>query len=98
MSWTQSRFLGGLDMSMFSLQCCYAALTAYATEGDGLLDAILQMVIVVVDERKYKRLDVQEIVKDFEKRFHFTVPYHPMQMVIGLGIDKGYDYFLLGTL
>ena len=44
-------------MSMFSLQCCYAALTAYASEGDGLLDAILQMVIVVVDERKYKRLD-----------------------------------------
>lgn len=77
-------------MSMFSLQCCYAALTAYASEGGGLLDAILQMVIVVVDERKYKRLDVQEIVKDFEKRFHFTVPYHPMQMVIGLGIDKGY--------
>lgn len=25
-------------MSMFSLQCCYAALTAYASEGGGLLD------------------------------------------------------------
>ena len=48
MSWTQSRFLGGLDMSMFSLQCCYAALTAYASEGGGLLDAILQMVIVEI--------------------------------------------------
>ena len=77
-------------MSDFSTQSCYAALSTYTSTGESPLYALLKMVVTLVDEKKYKKLDPQNMVADFYKKFHFRLPYHPMQTVINLGIDEGY--------
>ena len=87
-------------MSNFSTQSCYAALSTYTSAGESPLYALLKMVIALIDEKKYKKLDPQDMVADFYKKFHFRLPYHPMQTVINLGIDKGYFEYnsLLGEI
>lgn len=54
------------------------------------LHAFLELVIALVDERKYTELDPQTMSVDFQKKYNFPLPYHPMQTVIQLGIDEKY--------
>ena len=77
-------------MSIFSVQACYAVLSTYTSTGKSPLHALLKMVVTLVDEKKYTKLDPQNMVTDFYKKYHFRLPYHPMQTVINLGIDEGY--------
>lgn len=77
-------------MSNFSTQACYAVLSTYTSDGESPLQALLKMVVTLVDERKYAKIDPQDMVADFYKKYHFRLPYHPMQIVINLGIDEGY--------
>ena len=57
-------------MSDFSTQSCYAALSTYTSTGESPLYALLKMVVTLVDEKKYKKLDPQNMVADFYKKFH----------------------------
>lgn len=75
-------------MSNFSVNSCYAVLSAYPD--DAPLQAFLRLVVALVDEKKYALLDPQIMSTDFSKRFGFPLPYHPMQEVIQLGIKKKY--------
>lgn len=53
----------------FSVNACYAVLSAYPEEEP--LYAILKMVVAVVEEQKYAELDPQIISKEFHEKFHF---------------------------
>ena len=72
----------------FSINACYAVLSAFPEEEP--LYAILKMVVAVVEEQKYTELDPQVMSKCFYEKFHFKLPYHPMQTIIQFGIEKGY--------
>lgn len=73
-------------MTNFSSYACYAALSACSEESP--MYAFLQMVLVLVHEKKYPELDAQTLSNDFLNRFGFKIPYHPMQNLIDLGIRK----------
>lgn len=75
----------------FSVNSCYAVLSS-CTDKDSL-HAFLELVIALVDEKKYTYLDPQIMSADFEEKFKFPLPYHPMQAIIQLGIDeKFFEY------
>lgn len=74
-------------MNSFSVNSCYSVLSACSEKA--LPDAILEMVVALVDEKKYNKLDPQTMSRDFKIKFKFPLPYHPMQTIIQLGIDKG---------
>lgn len=75
-----------MSTNTFSVNSCYAVLSSCA-EGDPL-HALLKLVMVLVDEKQYSTLDPQIMVEDFEKKYGFPLPYHPMQAVIQLGIEE----------
>lgn len=58
-------------MSNFSTQACYAVLSTYTSDGESPLQALLKMVVTLVDERKYAKIDPQDMVADFYKKYHF---------------------------
>ena len=49
-------------MSNFSTQACYAVLSTYTSDGESPLQALLKMVVTLVDERKYAKIDPQDIM------------------------------------
>ncbi len=75
-------------MNNFSINSCYAVLSAFPQAAP--VDAMLKMVVALVDEKKYCELDPQIMSKDFYVKFGFDLPYHPMQTFIQMGIDKAY--------
>lgn len=75
-------------MDSFAINSCYAVLSAYSSNTP--LRAFLELVIALVDEKKYTELDPQTMSVDFQKKYDFSLPYHPMQTVIRLGIDEKY--------
>lgn len=75
-------------MNNFSVTSCYAVLSVL--NKDSLLKALLEMVIALVDDKKYDKLDPQTLSNDFNQLFHFLIPYHPMQVLIKLGIESNY--------
>ena len=77
----------------FSTNACYAVLSTCSEEG--VLHAFLKLVIALVVEKGYVKLDPQSMVRDFETKYGFSLPYHPMQTVIQLGIDE--EYFVYNT-
>lgn len=85
----------GIYMSnqSFSTNACYAVLSTCSEEG--VLHAFLKLVIALVVEKGYVKLDPQSMVRDFETKYGFSLPYHPMQTVIQLGIDE--EYFVYNT-
>lgn len=72
----------------FSVNSCYAVLSVCSNNAP--LHAFLELVIALVDEKKYSELDPQTMSDDFLKKFKFPLPYHPMQAVIRLGIEEKY--------
>lgn len=77
-----------MNDNSFSISSCYAVLSS-CTDKDPL-HAFLELVIALIDEKKYISLDPQIMSDDFEKKFKFPLPYHPMQVIIRLGIDEQY--------
>jgi len=75
-------------MASLSSIYCYAALSACA-DGEPK-KAFLRMVVELVFEKKYREIKAQSLVRDFQKRFEFELPYHPMQTIIDLGIKTGF--------
>lgn len=75
-------------MNKFSVNSCYAVLSTFPKTAP--VDAMLKMVVALVEEEKYCELDPQIMSADFCKKFGFDLPYHPMQVFIQLGIDKAY--------
>lgn len=65
-----------MKVNGFSINSCYAVLSACAEEDP--LHVYLKLVIVLIDEKKYVKLDPQIMSDDFEKKFGFSLPYHPM--------------------
>lgn len=75
-------------MNNFSVNSCYAVLSTHLEKDP--LHAFLELVLALVDEKKYTVLDPQIMSDDFKKKFRIPLLYHPMQVIIQLGIDEKY--------
>lgn len=77
-----------MNNTSFSTTSCYAVLSSCTNKDP--LHAFLELVNALIDEKKYTNLDPQIMSGDFEKKFGISLPYHPMQAIIRLGIDEKY--------
>ena len=86
-----------MNNSTFSTTACYSLLSMYAGESSSMLSsALLKMVIALIDYKKYSELDPKTMSQDFYNYYGFSLPYHPMQSIIQLGIKEQYfEYNLL---
>lgn len=86
-----------MNNSTFSTTACYSVLSMYAGESSSMLSsALLKMVIALIDYKKYAELDPKTMSQDFYNYYGFSLPYHPMQSIIQLGIKEQYfEYNLL---
>ncbi|SBV99066.1 exported hypothetical protein [uncultured Eubacteriales bacterium] len=76
-------------METYSTIASYAALSA-AVGADELMVALSRMVIALVKQYQYSKIDVCELVSDFNKKFGFELSYHPMQTIISQCIEDGF--------
>lgn len=52
--------------------------------------ALLKLVLLVIDEKKYAKIDVRKICLDFNSKIGFNIPYFPMQNILQLAQQSGY--------
>nr|WP_320147655.1 hypothetical protein [uncultured Anaeromusa sp.] len=58
-------------------------------EGKDYIDNFLPFIATLIHENEYKRIDVHELCRDFEKTFGINVPYHPMKAILSRAKRKG---------
>lgn len=67
-------------MSSFSTMSCYAALSACT--GNDILSAYARMVCSLIQEKHYETCDAKQLSLDFQEKYGFSLPYHPMLTVM----------------
>lgn len=67
-------------MSTFSTTACYATLSS-CSKSD-VFQAYSRMLIALVQTNRYSECDSEELSRDFESYYGFSLPYHPMQTII----------------
>lgn len=75
-------------MSSFSTIACYAALSSCSREN--ILHAYARMIVALIQSMRYKTCDIYTLCKDFENYYGFSVPYHPMQIIVSTCINSGF--------
>lgn len=58
--------------------------------GRNISDAFIFLTKYVIKERGYRPFRIQEICDDFEKRCGFSIPYHPMTVIVTQLKNQGY--------
>ncbi len=58
--------------------------------GRNISDAFVFLTKYVIKERGYRPFRIQEICDDFEKHCGFSIPYHPMTVIVGQLKKQGY--------
>ena len=59
-------------------------------KGHQISDAFLYLVKVVLLKKEYNRISVQELCKDFQECCGFSIPYHPMTVILSSLRKQGY--------
>ena len=59
-------------------------------KGQTISDAFLYLVKVVLLKKGYNRISVQELCKDFQECCGFSIPYHPMTVILSSLRKQGY--------
>lgn len=70
----------------FADLACYASITA----GANMDDAFENLVIGLIDKKRYSKIDVQQLSKDFTQEYRFELPYYPMKRTINSLCKKNY--------
>ena len=59
-------------------------------KGHQISDAFLYLMKVVLLKKEYNRISVQELCKDFQECCGFSIPYHPMTVILSSLRKQGY--------
>lgn len=59
-------------------------------KGHTISDAFLYLVEVVLLKKGYNRISVQELCRDFQECCGFSIPYHPMTVILSSLRKRGY--------
>ena len=73
----------------FSTNACYSVINA-GFSGNNSDDALLRIVIGLIEIKHYSKINIREVCADFKQEFHFEIPYFPMQRILGLASSKQY--------
>lgn len=76
-------------MSEIRKLSCYAVLRAGYT-GDNYLYAHMRLVLLLIYNKKYTVISVQELVRDFKTEYHYAIDYFPMVRILSLAVQYGY--------
>lgn len=73
----------------FSTNACYAAIKAGFIDNNAD-NALLRIVLGVIEIKHYSKVDIRELCNDFKREFDFEIPYFPMQRILSLAIANKY--------
>ena len=59
-------------------------------KGQSISDAFLYLVKVVIKIKEYPHVSIQELCNDFQDFCGFSIPYHPMTVIVGTLKKQGY--------
>lgn len=57
--------------------------------GRNISDAFIYLTKAVIKAREYRPFSVQDICDDFTKYCGFSIPYHPMTVIVGIQKGRG---------
>lgn len=75
-------------MGKFSSASCYAALCACSTSDT--IEAYSRMIAALIQTKEYRVVDTNKICTDFERTYGFSIPLHPMQVILKKCCDLSY--------
>lgn len=69
--------------------CCYAVLKS-GYSGSNYLYAHMRLVVSLIFRKGYKKIDAQELVKDFFQEYKYHIDFFPMKEILSLAVKDGY--------
>lgn len=69
--------------------CCYAVLKS-GYSGSNYLYAHMRLVVSLIFRKNYKKIDTDELVRDFQQTYKYYIAFFPMREILGLAVKNGY--------
>ena len=78
-----------MDITNTKKISCYAVLRSGYT-GENYLLSHMRLVLLLVFNKKYKIVEPERLIEDFEHEYHYSIGYFPMRKILSLAVLKGY--------